>query len=75
MSLIPTSIKSSIGSTLLHLCFTSKAIWQRLEHICSGTENVTRVYEVCTHNTLGANRELKVYRNIILASWENEKLV
>ena len=46
MSLMLTSIEPSIGSTLLYLR-TAKAIWERLEHMYSGSGNLSRIYEVC----------------------------
>lgn len=46
ISLIICSIGSSIGATLLHL-WSAMVIWDRLQHICTGAENVTRLYDVC----------------------------
>jgi hypothetical protein len=40
------SIEPHIGSSCLYLP-TAKAIWDHLEHMYSGTGNITRIYEVC----------------------------
>jgi hypothetical protein len=46
ISLMLNSIEPHIGSSCLYLP-TAKAIWDHLEHMYSGTGNITRIYEVC----------------------------
>jgi hypothetical protein len=67
ISCMISSIGSIIGTTLLHLL---KAIWDRLQHIFSGAENVSCLCDVCKQYfslELG-NWSLAEYS--IIRSWE-----
>jgi hypothetical protein len=46
ISLMLNSIEPHIGSSCLYLP-TAKAIWDHLQHMYSGTGNITRIFEVC----------------------------
>jgi hypothetical protein len=66
MFLMLTSVEPSIGSTLLHLR-SAKAIWECLQHVYLGAENVTSCMKYAS-NTLALNKALRVWRSIILKS-------
>ena len=67
MSLMISSIEPCIGITLMHLS-SAKAIWDRLQHIYSGSENVTRSYHVCKQY-FSLEQGSKVWQSNTLRSW------
>jgi hypothetical protein len=67
MFLMISSIEPCIGITLMHLS-SAKAIWDCLQHIYSGPENVTRSYHVCKQY-FSLEQGNKVWQSTTLRSW------